>query len=64
MKFQGIATKVLGVRDYYQPEPQLTVCHYAHLKDMHLAKMGCPASCGSKCPNHFCNAHNGQEYIP
>lgn len=64
MKFQAIAMKVLGVEDYHKPEPQAVEDHYSHLKNMHLVKMGCPGSCGSRCPNHFCNAHNGEEYVP
>jgi len=30
---------------------------------LHVAKMPCPASCGSACANHFCPAHNGSAYV-
>ncbi len=34
----------------------------AAVEAMHLAKMPCPGSCGERCPNHYCPAHNGQPY--
>ena len=64
MKFQTYAMKVLGIKDYYREHNFQTDINYNHLESMHIAKMSCPGSCGSKCPNHFCNAHNGQEYNP
>lgn len=32
------------------------------IETLHLVKMECPGSCGKRCPNHWCNAHNGQPY--
>jgi len=30
---------------------------------VHQARMPCPGFCGSICPNHYCSAHNGDEYV-
>lgn len=64
MKFQTVAMKVLGKVDYYKPEQHGVEDHYSHLETMHLVRMQCPGSCGTRCPNHFCRAHNGAEYVP
>jgi len=29
---------------------------------LHVAETRCVGSCGSKCPNHHCPAHNGEKY--
>ena len=32
------------------------------IEAMHRAEMPCIGSCGAACPNHLCNAHNGEAY--
>jgi len=34
------------------------------LENLHTPKMPCPGSCGAACPNHYCEAHNGNPYEP
>lgn len=29
---------------------------------LHVAAYPCVGSCGQRCPNHHCNAHNGEPY--
>lgn len=44
------------------PIPQSVKDRDTAIAAMHLAKMPCPGSCGERCPNHHCPAHNSQSY--
>jgi hypothetical protein len=51
---------------HYEPAPAIPqdeLDRRAAVEAMHVAKMPCPGSCGSYCPNHFCSAHNGTPFV-
>lgn len=56
----------LGYRSGYEqppPVPQSVIDRRAAVDAMHLARMPCPGSCGQRCPNRYCPAHNGSAYV-
>ena len=57
----------LGFRFYIQQNKVKKISKKAldkatAIEPMHRAEMPCIGSCGDACPNHWCNAHNGEAY--